>query len=411
MTLKVLKNAEVADANEVMANLNVTYRQNGYNTVRQLIDRTIQLGYKEDGEAFTSAAGRLGRVIQAETTASFNTNRYETEEVPSIYVVIEATSISSVSDFAINNCEIFNFASGKWVLTCTTGSDAVKRAQIIKTLFYGTNGTNPRASSTYITGLTALKTNISRDVGKRGYYVRSRSAKTNSDFGTYTAEVHLNGTFQNTSTNKNISSWSDIQRFEFGSEGSASWQLPQGTILHDAATVRIGTDRESDEKDNQANCRLRTQFSFSATGTGYIEVRVVLLSDGGITWVEDEISATSGTQNTTEVVDFNTDNSIPVFTEAPSYFSSVVTLEIPPGKFTPTISSLHVSNLIEISHWDALADIKFRLYNDTDDTGFLSFNDAREGGVLEFTQFTKEPTKAQLQLNGIVGIRGVYYVE
>jgi len=86
------------------------------------------------------------------------------------FVILEATSIT-ISAFSINNCYCAQLdgSTTKWIVWCTTGTDAVKRAQIYKTLFYGTSGAEYALAS--VTGLTAIKVNTTNsqminDVGK-----------------------------------------------------------------------------------------------------------------------------------------------------------------------------------------------------------------------------------------------------
>jgi hypothetical protein len=74
MTIKKLQNATLADANEVMDNFNTALRIGQLNGVKQLIDRSVPMAYKEYGEAYTSAGGRLAGVNTGGTTAIFNTN-------------------------------------------------------------------------------------------------------------------------------------------------------------------------------------------------------------------------------------------------------------------------------------------------------------------------------------------------
>ena len=72
-------------------------------------------------------------------------------------VTIEATSISSLGDFSINNCTLVLASAGVWELTSSSIDQEIQRAEILKTLFYGTDGSDPRASATYITTITAKR--------------------------------------------------------------------------------------------------------------------------------------------------------------------------------------------------------------------------------------------------------------
>ena len=253
---------------------------------------------------------------------------YKLSTITGPYVIIEATSVSSLNDFAINDCSLRKISAGKWVLGCTTGSDEVKRAKIYATLFYGTNGTNPRASSTYITGITALKTSVARDVGKQAYNVYSF---VNGVSGSHT----YTGTFANTTTNNSCSSWSDITAASPGIR-PIYWELPNNTILNTANEgSHIGTDRAADETDNPANCRINHDHG----GIGFTSTaRAFVLSSGTVSWVK------SGS-NTVSVIDFNVDNSIPVFT-ATSEFTPYETAWLETNKTEPfTAFTLEPSTL------------------------------------------------------------------
>jgi hypothetical protein len=80
-------------------------------------------------------------------------------------VIVEATSLST--PISSNDCVSVLIGAGKWLIYCTNGTDAVKRAKIIKTLFYGTNGTDPKILT--FTGVTAIKTSHANDIGKQAY--------------------------------------------------------------------------------------------------------------------------------------------------------------------------------------------------------------------------------------------------
>ena len=214
-----------------------------------------------------------------------------------VIVVIEASSISSVNDFAINDCSINETSPGSWVLRCNLGSVEERRAKIYKTLFYGTDGTNPRASSTYITGITALRTSVARDVGKQAHYAYSADT-TNINPGESV------GTFVNTTTNFKCSSWSRTFSGEYSNN-------------------EIGTNTTLDEYDNPANCKIHYQARWELPSGNILNpapvppisnirgAEVIILSAGGITW------NTTGVMTTT-FTDFNVDNSIPAFSSISS---------------------------------------------------------------------------------------------
>jgi len=344
-------------------------------------------------ENYFSAVGTLSSVVAADTYSTFDTNKYKAGVVSFTgpYVIIEATSLTP-ANFAINNCLCVAIAAGKWLLYCSTGTDAVKRAQIYKTLFYGSNGTDARATTTYITGITALKTSVARDVGKRAYYATTTTG-TGSDAGkdsTYT------GTFASTSDNEDISSWSYLTSNNASGQVNATWQIPGGTVRNtitsSATSDEIGTDREADENDNSGDLILYTRvFNTSTITTG----RVFILTAKSISF------SLTGTaiNKTASNIDFSTTHSVPIMTAADSIESEydfIVTHTIPTGTFPATISSAIGVAKIAPASWEDGADIKFKLTNATEDTGWLNCSNSPE--ISTFTAFTSEPTKLIVKL-------------
>jgi hypothetical protein len=373
MALKKFQDNTVGEAFEVNDNFAVALRQAGRNLGRQAIDRIVVQQDEEYVEAYTSSGGRHSTINTGETTNTFDTNKYKhngtgitvhnipytrfpgTTSTIGIYpiiedldwedgadieanvrldigpfVIIEATSISAISDFAINNCVIYPYSSGKWILYCTFGTDEVRRAQIIKTLFYGSDGTDPRASSTYITSITALKTSVARDVGKQAHFAKADEG--GNGVGTYT------GTFANTTTNTDCSSWSYVS--DVGSS-SGQWELPSGTTLNNSAN-EIGIDTTADEADNPAAC----QIDINNVGSGGVVIRAIVLCVGDIIWVA------AGTNKNASNTDFLTTNSIPVFT------ATTETLDEGESGF---ISIGKNGNIISISDMDAINKIDIKL--------------------------------------------------
>lgn len=355
MTLTPITNGQpVSELQNSLPLLGIT--QAGMNLIRQLQDRavTFSAGQMEGwAEAYVDADGRGNSVDTSTTNAIFDTNKY-TPLTTEPFVVIEATSISSISDFAINNCVINNLDTGKWILTCTTGTDEVRRAQIYKTLFYGSAGTDPRASSTYITGITALKTSVTRDVGKQAHLVTMQTDFAGDGAGakTYT------GTFADTSTNTDCSTWSRVRYNWYCNH--VRWEMPSATTLNGTSgggtsdIDEFGTDTTADEQDNPATCQGDFQVS-SDTQNQIAYIDSLVLCKGDISWVQ------SGTF-TVSNVDFLTDNSIPVFT-ATSGSDNVVLIHhtLPTGTFSPTISS--AIGFGKYSSFGASSDVEFKLYN------------------------------------------------
>lgn len=363
---------------ELNQNQASSLKASGRNLIRQLQDRSVTLDIGEFAEAYIDSTGRLDSVIGA--GAAFNTDKYEADTTTdNPFVIIEATSISSATDFEINDCQIVEVASGKFQVSCTSGTLAERRAKIYKTLFYGTNGSNPRASATYITGITALKTSISRDVGKQAHSAIYSWSTSSFGSGSYT------GTFVNTTTNTDCSTWSYVYQTQNGD--FTGWELPDDTQLNTISTIttsdETGTDTEADETDNPATCQLYINSASNSSASRI--VRSIILCVGDITW------ATSGSATSRTNIDFLSDNSIPVMTATTETFQNTVVHSIPSGTFSSTISSAFMTALVE--DWEAGANIQFKLTNGTDDTGWLDYNE-----IQTFTAFASEPDELQVKL-------------
>lgn len=315
-----------------------------------------------------------------------STNLYEVPDLSGFYVVIEATSLTT-SNFAINNCVCLPIASGKWVLYCTTGSAAVQRAQVYKTLFYGSNGSDPKVTG--ITGLTALKTSTARDVGKRGIYISySASAASNVVY-----------TFDNTSTNTDVSSWSYLD----GGSGTSwfTWQIPSASTINEslfgAVSDETGTDREADERDNPTNCRL-----INSVGSTASVGRIIVISTGGIT--ED---STGGTP-TRSVTDFNADHGVPDFTAAS--ISDVETSTLITSSTTITTSEtaafVYAQKTVDSAN-TLVTSVSFDGGSNYTVMEDLKINDISQTGTSFIVKF--ELTRTDLSAQASISAFGAYY--
>ena len=224
------------------------------------------------------------------------------------YVIIEADD-ASIS-WANNNTKLVKISSGKWVLYGTTGTAAVQRAQVHKSLWYGTTGSDQLILD--FTNVTAMKTTHANDVGKRGHYANMNY--TNQD--TNPAAL-FTGTFADTSTNSNCASWSKINLVLI-SGGYARWEIASGTVRNNVTSSttsdELGTDTSGDEINNPANCQIDSNSDNSLDD---LILDVIVLCSGDITWVAG--GDTSGV-NTSDI-DFFTTHSIPDFTAAGSISS------------------------------------------------------------------------------------------
>ena len=322
MTLTTFTDGQVLYASEANDNFSASLRSSGLNTIRQLQDRSVTFsagGIDSFADAYTDSNGRMNTVDTANATALFNTNKYAyLFNYP--YVIIEATSVVE-ANFAINNCAIINYDTGKWVLYCTTGTNAVKRAQIYKTLFYGSNGTDPRCTTANITGITALRTSVTRDVGKIANLEDTASSL-------YTSST-FTGTFADTTTSASCSMWGYV---DDATVGATTLTLGATTLISASSTTvdTTGTDAEANEVTNPAN------FVFNCANAQ--ELRYVVLHVGTISG-----TATSGTFTYTN---FNVTHSIPAMSAVSVVPDSIITHTIPSGRLPSTISSAHLTPMV-----------------------------------------------------------------
>ena len=387
MGLKRYVNGNVLDEDTGNGNVEVGISLSGRNLIRQLEDRSVS--FSADGgewaEAYTSASGRLSSVILSTTTSAFDTNKYKPLDFDEPFIVFEATNVSGT--WTNNDCQLVNFATGKWLLRSTVGTYEERRAKIYSTMF-GAGFSSGMAIASNFTNLTAIKTNVARDIGSRAYLIQL----------TYTGEIAnktitVDGSFDSTVDNEDISSWSYVRApIGSGSTPKAFWQMPTGTNLNyvegsSGAVDHFATDRTVDEKDNQSTCRLGIQAqSGMSTHTG--RVRVVLLTKETVTWSD------GGDANTAMVVnDYSTDQSLPLFTELDydTIENNAIVHDIPTGTYKNNISTcIGVPKLVD---YEDGASVQYKLTNTTEDSGWLDANK-----IASFTAFTSEPTQCIVKL-------------
>lgn len=233
-------------------------------------------------------------------------DRYEMTDLSAIgteYVIIEATSYNDGWVNGTNDTSVIQISDGKWLVYCDTGTDAVQRAQIIKSLFNSTGGL-----ILDFTSITAIKTSHLNDVGKQAHY--ATISKDGGSDSTYT------GTFLDTTNNTNCSSWSSC--YIVNAATVSRWELPSGTTRNSisgsnfATSDELGTDTSGDENSNPANCQFELDF-----GTSLATGQAIILCSGGITW------SSLGSPSVSNI-DFYTTHSIPLMTAAGSLASEGV---------------------------------------------------------------------------------------
>ena len=402
MTITKFINGTIPTATEFNNNWTKGLGLNILNSVRQMMDRLIIFSQDTTDlwcEAYVDSNGQGNSVKN--TSAIFDTDKYKavTSSNTDPFIIIEATSISDVDDFDINDCSIVEIASGKWLLSVTTtDTDEVKRSKLYKTLFYGTNGTNPRANANYITSITALKTSVARDVGKSGYYCYVYG-KMNGG-GSLQKILYTDITFADTTSNDNFSSWSYCYaNSEAGVESTSlvQWEVPSGTTLNtveapdDDVVVsdETGTDTTADELNNPATARAYVDVlegnEWWEFAEGYI--KTYFLAYGSVS----EVNTETADSYTFTFTDFTNDNSIPSLTATTEDFESLIHHTIPTGTFSSTTSSLIGKALV--SDWESGASIQHKITNATEDSGWIT-----DGEIGSFTAFTSEPTQYLVRL-------------
>lgn len=260
-------------------------------------------------------------------TYNASNDNYETFDVSAIstdyYVDIYTTSTTGISALAINNCttQLISYDGTTYVYRMwSTSVDAeVQRAEVMKTLFYGTNATDYKVTG--ITGLTNLKSSDSRDVGKRAHLARNFEPATFNTNGT----ADYLGTFANTTTNTDCQVWSFVSASLSGGGGSATAtvQFPNGTTVNSVSASstsdETGTDTSADNQNNPADVELSTSYTTSSSTAG-ATTRALVLCVGDITWA----ATTTGNPGTQDNQDFFTTHSIPDFEAATISIGSAI---------------------------------------------------------------------------------------
>lgn len=384
------------------SNNGIILKQAGRNLIREAINNDVVFSADEDCfvEAYTDSNGRENSI--QESTALFDTNQYEAVTSSTEPIVrIEATSLTE-SAFRINNCDCIEVSSGVWQLTCNSGTDEEKRAKIYKTLFYGTNGTDPALDAANHTSITAIKTNIARDIGKRGYLIYMSSSLTAVGNGTnYQVDVAV--TFNDTTNNTDFSSWSYCTSSGdsvYNGNNRATWEVPDATELNATSTSggtstvdETGTDKTADETDNPATAGGQIQWGEDAQDDrGASTMRAFFICKGSATISITGDTAASGLNSATST-DFNTDEGAVVFTSHSEDFVSVIEHTIPSGRFSSTMNSSFLTAFY--GDWESGASVTYKLTNSSgDDSGWLNENE-----VTSFTAFVAEPDTLLVQLN------------
>lgn len=313
-----IESGSAADADEVMNALGANFID-----VSQLLFNADYIGF--DARLANTGIPNLDNVLYSTFTADdadinlgflydSTNDMYETPDLTTgltEYIIVEATSLSA--PWNANDVRTMEFATGKWLVFCTVGTDEVRRAQIHKSLWYGTDGSDALMDD--FTSVTAVKTSNAQDDDKRATLATldSVSGSTSSQF---------TGTFNDTTTNNDSSVWSFLRNTTSGAQAGTSTiraEFASGNIIHTLSLTQnqgpttsdeTGTDTSADELTNPADVQLEYTSDYGGTSTPIS--KIIILHEGTITWVETGASATVSEK------DYTTDDSIPVMTSAGS---------------------------------------------------------------------------------------------
>lgn len=206
------------------------------------------------------------------------------------------------ANFTANGVNAYEISPGIWKVNATNGNYEIDRALVMKTLFYGTGGGDPRATLDYMTIPSHAFTNETRDIGKKGGYASISNGITGgSRSGTYT------GTYSDTSTNLDLSVWSKII---LSGANANSWVTGSYSNSRSSSgtTDETGTDLSSEQQDNPATNILSYNLASVETST----INGFFLTKGNISWV------LSGTGSPTySNTDFFYNHSFPLFEDSP----------------------------------------------------------------------------------------------
>lgn len=310
-----IESGNTASADEVMNAMGSLF-----NDTAQNIFNADYIGF--DSRLFGSGAPDLNKVYYSifTTDDAISTSYFIYNPTNDLYNSIGTHIVIEANDASIswtnNDTILTKVSSGVWMLSSssTSDSDEVVRAKIHKSLWYGTDGTDQLILD--FTNVTAVKTNVTRDVGKQAHFARLTRLSAGGGPGspaTYT------GTFVNTTTNDDCSSWSSLTTPN-SSPIDCRWEIPDGTIVHQNTTPNttsdeLGTDTTSDELDNPADCQIYVS-AFSAGSDSNNDS--IMLCVGDITWI------TSGAQSIFSNIDFLTTHSIPLLTAADAITSIAI---------------------------------------------------------------------------------------
>lgn len=238
MSLNVISNGQVRDADKVMGNFNPAYRYIGQSLIQQLQDRAIT--FTADGgifaEAYIDSNGRNNRVNTSETNALFDTDKYKfyqfydvtstgTEETSSaggsvdLTTTAVTTNISFLADGIVTQvpihtnttrtvtcsvvrngvtiCQVSQSVNGQSVFTLADSdySDYFRNGETAVVTVSAT-GNVQRYPANYTYSGTLYETSVQRHSGTNNFGVKALDTATEAD--TIITHTIPTGTFSDT---------------------------------------------------------------------------------------------------------------------------------------------------------------------------------------------------------------------
>ena len=333
------------------------------------------------GEVYVDSDGRGNSVVSSNTASAFNINKYTANKFS---ILIEAAGIKP-ADFFINNCLCINIAPGKWILTSSRSSKELQKADVMQTLFYGTNGTDGRAKNAFYQGLTAVRVSDPILVGYRGIYV-NHSTTVPESAGLYT----YTGIFSNVTNNLNCQAWtsggtSNVSNF---SASVVLGGITVGSCGPGASWSDIGADTHTKIVSNPSSITFNLYDNSSNAYWGSATWEIGYFITNGT------VNFSGGASNSINK-DYTTSENFPLFSVMNDEFNvSVISHNISSNTFSSTISK--AIGIPLIADWEDGADIQYKLSNATEDTGWLPAGNNPK--TTTFTPFTSQPTTLTVKL-------------
>lgn len=305
-------NGQTADADEVMNAIGSNFADTA-----QMIFNADYIGF--DSRLFNSGVPNLKNVVYDACTSpgAYSTENiiyndtddlYETFFSENEYVIVTASSLSG--GFTDNNCVVRQMSDTTWLVYCTSGTDEVRRASILATLFY-----NERISN--FTSITKLETSHTGDVGKRAYKRYNFCSSPNAG-----DSMDVTDTFVNTTTNTEVNIW-QFAGVTSNGVSENSLEMPVATTLIDApgtgTSSSIATDTTAWDTANPDGVKVHIIGTGSTARTA--QQTYFLLTKGALT--EGTVNVGGDPGETSTFTDYYGDG-VPEFTQAD--FTSTATL-------------------------------------------------------------------------------------